>query len=125
MIDGKFKNGLGAILSATPQGGYVVGKVSSGKKYAILGVRQMGQLPGPSYSACGSNEVAVFGAPPGGVVYVGTVQFGTATKTGISVSYSDNLKAAHQFVDQNFPSLKGKVVPTERVPLLTTRKCDL
>jgi hypothetical protein len=123
VIDGKFKNGMGAVLAAMPKNGYVVGKVASGKQYAILGVRMMGDMPGPSFSACGVAKVAVFDAPKGKVVYIGTVEIGAVVDSRIRVIYSDNLDAARKFIDGSFPALAGKVEATSRMQMATARAC--
>lgn len=124
--NGRFRNGLGAVLYSAPAQGYVVAKVEADKSYAIMGVRiadSESAVRGIDFSVCDNVQTMVFSAPKGKVVYAGTVEY-LLRDNRLFAEYSADLVAARAFIDKSFPALAGKVEATPNVFLPTSRTCE-
>ena len=109
--DGWHRNNVAVTLNTFPENGYIVAKLparSNGQDYGIAGVLPEG-IGGKVYSPCEGQETVTFMAPPGGVVYVGSISFEN-NSGNLSFKITEDLDKAREFMKNEYPSLAEHIV---------------
>ena len=110
--DGAFKqNWLPAVFYGGAQGGYIVGKSSGGKTLAITAVQVTASeksLIGTDFTACDGAETVVFQAPPGKVIYLGSVDY-RVSGDKLEIRYWNDLEGARRYLSGAYPGLADRV----------------
>jgi hypothetical protein len=126
IVKDRFSADLSPDLDAPSTRSYVVGKLESGKSFAVAAIalsRPGGGTPHTGFRPCGDSKVAVFETTKGKILYIGDLTVSQGAASGISITYSDDLSAAQAFVAKEFPALAGKVEAAPRRPMPASRTC--
>lgn len=101
-----------AAVFGAAKNGYVVGKAAAGDVLAITSVRVVREATdtlGEDFTPCGAAKTIVFEAPRGGVIYLGNLEYQFAG-TELTVRYGQDFQAARNYIDANYPALKGQLL---------------
>jgi len=112
--DGEFKQNpfRTATVYSAASDGYVLGKANAGETLAITNIRFVsakGNVLGSDFKPCEGTKALVFDVPPGKVIYITDVRYFFSQDDGLNYKYTANLEAAQQYIDSNYPNLKGRL----------------
>jgi hypothetical protein len=100
-----------ATLVGNPSGGYIVGQASADSSHALVyfDIQEKGDMVTGELVICKGNKSIAFTAPSkGSVIYLGDLEFKIIGKT-FSYNYVKNFEKAKEYIDTNFPNLKGLI----------------
>lgn len=99
-----------ATFSGLPEDGFVLGKTSAGNTLAITIVHAYGssEISSAPLIPCGDGKTLVFKAPPGKVVYVGSIRY-RIVGDGLVPTYYEDLEGARRFLEKDHPALAAQL----------------
>jgi hypothetical protein len=127
VIDGKFKQNQwrGATVYGAADKGFLVGKAAAGETLAILIVQaaeKKGALTTNNFKACSAKKTITFKIPSGKVIYLGNLAYQLDGDL-LRVHYHQDLASAQKYMDDNYPSVHGKVEQSDFDILPTIASC--
>lgn len=114
-----------AAVFAAAEDGFIIGKASVGEKLAITNIRIVNaksSLFGVDYEPCKDAKTMTFDIPRGKVLYLGNVEY-EFVGNELMAKYSQDLESAKKYIDENYPKLRGQLVPWKYELLPTTATC--
>lgn len=110
----------------TAKNGYVVSSVTGNDHVGFKAVELLSKDKKRSVlfqKFCQGMKTPVFSVPAGKVVYVGDINF-IFEKGFIKYSMHSNFKKAKEFINKNYPNLKGKLEKTDLQFLYSMKPCQ-
>ena len=103
--------------------GYLIGKVKAGETIGITQLWYQGStvFSYATFSSC-EKKTMVLQIPKGKVLYAGSLDIRQVGQ-GINWDYEQDLERARRYVDEKYPSLKGRLELLEPQWLTSSRSC--
>ncbi|WP_288410509.1 hypothetical protein [uncultured Herbaspirillum sp.] len=127
--DGVFHQSLflPAALYGSAKDGFVVGKASAGEVLAITNVRVVSDedalIRGQNFAPCYGAKTFVFQVPKGKVIYIGSAAYFFRNEK-LEVHYRNDFEMAKNYIDANYPELKGLLEYQEPQLLPIAKNCN-
>lgn len=126
--DGVFRQNpwLPATVYGAGDDGYLVGEASAGDTLAITIVRVVKDkdafFQGTNFVPCHGAKTMTFSIPGGKVLYLGNVHYQFVGNL-LRVDYNQDIDSAREYMDKNYPKVRGRLEPWKYQLLPTTAFC--